>query len=624
VKSIRDSVIRASDTLAALSERHEAFGHLVICFQDMAFAYSFAMLRDTYLAEDVAQEAFIVAWHKLPQLREPEAFPGWFKRIVATQCNRLLRTKRLQFVNSEAATEPEARYAALDKKTERRQLVDKVLREIGELPDKQRVVTTLFYVNGYTQDDISRFLDLPISTVNKRLYTARETLKGRMADLVRDDFAKHRPSRNNHFSNEVNTRLRPLSKNDWTSITRMALASFPHDPSGKELWLSRRQAFADSKYVRRQYVAEERRRILAYGAIEQSIYLPRYQLFLVASPAKLREGVGDLLLDQLLKDLEDAKAITVSCHERSSNAEVISLLTKRGFKEVNRQLDSRLSLAEAEVKLMSASENALDKTGITISTLTKERATDPKFAEKLHQLSVSLAEENGHLDFVPPAYDEREALMWLNMPYVLPDGYFIARHQDRYVGVADVNLHNCLPGGVSLGGPGVMTEHRGLGIGTALLLQTIEFAKASGYKSVRAFNRTSDDSLLQLLRKMKFESELEVVTLEKCLRPVVSIDDAQLYNGYAGTYVAERPQSQLNMEVRNENGRLTLECVGQKVQLFPTSETDFFIKMFYGEVSFVRTEGRVSQLDFSYRNGESLEEYKATKTGDINKLEGLL
>jgi len=613
VKSIRDSVIRASDTLAALSDRHDAFGHLVIRFQDMAFAYSFAVLRDTYLAEDVAQEAFIVAWHKLPQLREPEAFPGWFKRIVATQCNRLLRTKRLQFVTPEAATDPQARYAELDKKTERRQLVDKVLREIGELPDKQRVVTMLFYVNGYTQDDISRFLDLPISTVNKRLYTARETLKGRMADLVRDDFAKRRPSRNKDFSNEVNTRLRPLSKNDWTSITRMAIASFPHDRLGKELWLSRRQAFADSKYIRRQYVAEDRRRILAYGAIEQSIYLPRYQLLLVASPAKLREGVGDLLLDQLLKDLQDAKAITVSCHARSSNAEVISLLTQRGFAEVNRQIDLRLSLAEAEIHRASASENALIKTEITISTLTKERATDPKFAEKLHQLTVSLADENRDLDFKPPSYNEREALMWLEMPYVLPDGYFIARHKDRYVGVADVNLHNCFPGGVSLSGPGVVTEYRRRGIGTTLLSQTIEFAKERGYKTVRAFNRALDESLLQLLRKMQFESESEIVTLEQCLRPVVSIDDAQLYSEYAGTYVAERPQSQLNMEVRNENGRLTLECIGQKVQLFPTSETDFFIKMFYGEVSFVRSEGRVTHLDFVFQNGSAVDKYSALK-----------
>jgi RNA polymerase sigma factor (sigma-70 family) len=317
VRTIRDNVIRASDIAAALSDRHEAFGDLVIRFQDMAFAYAFAVLRDAYLAEDVAQEAFITAWHKLPQLREPEAFPGWFKRIVATQCNRLLRTKRLQFVAPELARDTGTHEVGLDHSTERRQLVQKVLRAVSELPDKQRVVTMLFYVDGYTQNDIGRFLDVPISTVNKRLYTARETLKERMVEVVKDDLEQHRPSRNRDFSNEVNAKLRPLSKNDWSSITRLAFGS-TRDALGKELWLSRRRNFAESRYIRRQYVAEERRRIVGYGAIEQSVYLPRYNLFVVASPAKLREGVGDLLMDQLFEDLENAKAITVSVRERGS------------------------------------------------------------------------------------------------------------------------------------------------------------------------------------------------------------------------------------------------------------------------------------------------------------------
>jgi hypothetical protein len=73
------------------------------------------------------------------------------------------------------------------------------------------------------------------------------------------------------------------------------------------------------------------------------------------------------------------------------------------------------------------------------------------------------------------------------------------------------------------------------------------------------------------------------------------------------------------MEVRRENGRLTLECVGQKVELFPTSETDFFIKMFYGEVSFRRSvEGRVEALDIVMQSGKSIEKYQAKRLADIN------
>lgn len=618
VKSIGDSVIRASDTEAPLSDRHEAFGELVVRFQDMAFAYAFAVLGDAYLAEDVAQEAFITAWHRLSQLREPDAFPGWFKRVVSTQCNRLLRTKKLQFVGADSAAEIETSDPGPHLAAERRQLVRKVLNAISELPEKQRIVTLLFYMNEFSQNEIGRFLALPISTVNKRLYTAREKLKETIVEVVKTDLQQHRPSRDNTFSNEVNARLRPLSKNDWSSITRMAFGGSPRDVLGKELWLSRRQNFAASKYVRRQYVAEERKRILGYGAIEQSIYLPRYKLFIVASPRSLQRGVGDLLLNQLLKDLEDATAVTVSCHERSSNTELINLLTKRGFEEVTRQLDSRLTLADASTNSVATSQQAMERIGVTISTLAEERAREPNCVEKLYQLNVLLEEEKNDSGVKPPAFDAREALMWLQMPYVLPDGYFVARHGDRYVGVIDVNLRDCLPRGVTLSGPGVLPEYRRQGIATALMSHAIAYSKTAGYSVIRAFNGLSDKLLLQLIRQRGFKTELETVTLEKCLRTIISIHNPQLYDEYTGTYVAKRPNSQMNLEVRKESSRLTLEFNGQKVELYPTSETDFFIKYFYGEVSFVRSpEGRVGYLDCVLKNGNSAEKYRAIKLAKV-------
>jgi DNA-directed RNA polymerase specialized sigma24 family protein len=59
------------------AQRHAAFGELVVRFQDMAYGYAYAILGDAHLAQDAAQEAFIAAYQKLAQLREPAAFPGW-------------------------------------------------------------------------------------------------------------------------------------------------------------------------------------------------------------------------------------------------------------------------------------------------------------------------------------------------------------------------------------------------------------------------------------------------------------------------------------------------------------------------------------------------------------------
>src|SRR5689334_4382413 len=89
---------------ALWTERQAAFGEVVRRFQDMAYGYAYAALGDPHLAEDAVQEAFVAAWHRLDQLREAAAFPGWFRRILRTECRRLTRGKRPAMVSLEQAT----------------------------------------------------------------------------------------------------------------------------------------------------------------------------------------------------------------------------------------------------------------------------------------------------------------------------------------------------------------------------------------------------------------------------------------------------------------------------------------------------------------------------------------
>src|SRR5215216_3016987 len=234
VKDVDDIVRRAADPNNAPEARHEAFGELVIRFQDMAFACAFAVLGDAYLAQDTAQEAFVVAWQKLAQLREPAAFPGWFKRIVLTQCNRLLRCKRLQILPLEDGMNASTIDPGPHASAERHDLLAKVLRAINALPENERLVTTLFYVNGYTQADIGEFLEVPVSTVNKRLYSARQRLKGSVVELFKSDLQQQRPSRDASFSDEVITKLRPFHDPDWPNVSAIALARAADDAPGHE------------------------------------------------------------------------------------------------------------------------------------------------------------------------------------------------------------------------------------------------------------------------------------------------------------------------------------------------------------------------------------------------------
>ena len=80
---------------AAQRGDHAAWSELVARFQDFAVGMAVACSGDWDGAPDAAQEAFGIAFRKLADLEEPDAFPGWFATLVRTACSRRARGKRL-------------------------------------------------------------------------------------------------------------------------------------------------------------------------------------------------------------------------------------------------------------------------------------------------------------------------------------------------------------------------------------------------------------------------------------------------------------------------------------------------------------------------------------------------
>ncbi len=191
MEEIESLVITAAQTLVPLAKRLEAFGQIVARFQDMAYGCAYALLGDFHLAEDAAQEAFLTAYQQLSQLREPGAFAGWFRRIVISQCRRITRGKSLSTIGLGAAVTVPSRVPGPIENLERRETKDKVLDAIAALPEHQRMATTLFYINGYSQKDVAEFLEVPITTVKKRLHASRKKLKERMIAMVEEKLKKH-------------------------------------------------------------------------------------------------------------------------------------------------------------------------------------------------------------------------------------------------------------------------------------------------------------------------------------------------------------------------------------------------------------------------------------------------
>lgn len=167
----------------------DAYDTLVLRFQDMAYTTAFTYLGEYALAQDVVQEAFVEAFLHLPQLREPFAFPNWLKRIVFYQCQRVLRRASHEQVPLEDASLLSSPINSPHEMAEQHELQAGVRQAIAALPAHERQVATLFYLFHYSQQELSQLLNVPVTTVKKRLYMARQHLKKHLLTLAQDDAA---------------------------------------------------------------------------------------------------------------------------------------------------------------------------------------------------------------------------------------------------------------------------------------------------------------------------------------------------------------------------------------------------------------------------------------------------
>ena len=185
----------------------DAYAAVIERFQDMAVGYGYSILGDLQLAEDAAQEAFVYAYYDLPQLREPAAFPGWFRRIVFTQIHRLQRAQKVRTMPLEQLAETASTDRTPADLIETNEIRQEVAAAIATLPEHQRTVVMLFYINEYSQKEISAFLGIPVATVKTRLHAARKRLKARMIHTLQTYLADHRPSQNQTFMKEMTMNL---------------------------------------------------------------------------------------------------------------------------------------------------------------------------------------------------------------------------------------------------------------------------------------------------------------------------------------------------------------------------------------------------------------------------------
>jgi RNA polymerase sigma factor (sigma-70 family) len=186
----------------------DAFGAVVGRFQDMAVGYAYSILGDFGMAEDAAQEAFVQAYRSLAALRSPEAFAGWFRKVVRSNCLNLRRNKRLPSLSLDHASDVASGDPSPAQRAQAREMGEKVLAAVRALPEKEREATTLFYIDGYSLREVAEFLEVPVPTVKNRLHSSRKRLKERMTTMMATGLKTSRPGK--RFAKDVARRIRQV------------------------------------------------------------------------------------------------------------------------------------------------------------------------------------------------------------------------------------------------------------------------------------------------------------------------------------------------------------------------------------------------------------------------------
>ncbi|MER3502032.1 MAG: hypothetical protein C4295_11290 [Candidatus Fervidibacterota bacterium] len=186
---------------AAQAGNQDAFAELVRRYQAKIYNLALRYINDSETAMDIAQDAFVRAWQKLPKFRGEASFYTWLYRITMNLCidrhrRALVRgepqkvsledlmVERFRFEETEEeeglwweeseASEPEAEVL-------RQEMRQKVWEAVQQLPPLLRQVILLREYEGLSLQEIAKIVGANVGTIKSRLYQARQHLKRLLA-----------------------------------------------------------------------------------------------------------------------------------------------------------------------------------------------------------------------------------------------------------------------------------------------------------------------------------------------------------------------------------------------------------------------------------------------------------
>ncbi|MDT0555525.1 RNA polymerase sigma factor [Patiriisocius hiemis] len=151
----------------------KAQGELYKRYSNILFSICLRYSPNYVEAEDSLQDAFITIFNKIEQFKDKGSFEGWIKRITVNTVLQKYRKQRVFDIENEEQIADEAEVEIDDINIP----LDYLLKIVQELPDRYRLVFSMYVLDGYQHKEIGTMLGISDGTSKSNLARARGILK---------------------------------------------------------------------------------------------------------------------------------------------------------------------------------------------------------------------------------------------------------------------------------------------------------------------------------------------------------------------------------------------------------------------------------------------------------------
>ncbi|MHB1001739.1 MAG: RNA polymerase sigma factor [Armatimonadota bacterium] len=169
----------------------ESFGSLVDKYQKLIYGIIYHQIGNFTDAQDIAQDVFIKSYRKLNQLKSSDRFLPWLKTITDNECKIWLRQRR-ETLSLDDSCCHSACTSYADSEWNKSMYHQDLYQALNSLSEDNRLLITLRYLTGLSNREISRSLDIPVTTIDKRLQRTKQQLKDNMFGMIKDTLAKQK------------------------------------------------------------------------------------------------------------------------------------------------------------------------------------------------------------------------------------------------------------------------------------------------------------------------------------------------------------------------------------------------------------------------------------------------